>query len=179
MNAVGVSHLVFSCVAIVAGAGVCLLPKGTRWHRTLGHVYATSMLGLIVTAFSIYDLFGGFGPFHFAGVVAAVSLAMGLGTALLRRPRQTWLEHHATWMSWSYVGLLAAFAAETLTRLVLPVLAPRMPEAFWPLFWALVGVGGLAASYIGHRLIKTRLPTAIARTPQALREERRRLAETN
>ena len=63
-------HMTFSLIG--AGAVVLTNSKGTRWHRTFGHVYATSMVGLIVTAFSIYNLTGNFGPFH---VAAAVSTA--------------------------------------------------------------------------------------------------------
>lgn len=163
MSAVGWLHTIFAVVALGAGGGVCLLRKGTRWHRTLGHVYATSMVGLLVTAFSIYDLFGGFGPFHFAGVVSAVSLAGGMGSVLLRRPRQTWMEHHATWMAWSYVGLLAAFGAETLTRVVMPAVASAMPERAWPIFWSAVGLGGLVMTGLGWWIIKTRLPRSLER----------------
>ena len=54
-------HMTFSLIAIGAGAVVLTNSKGTRWHRTFGHIYATSMVGLIVTAFSIYDLTGNFG----------------------------------------------------------------------------------------------------------------------
>lgn len=175
MDAVGLVHTVFAVIALVAGGGVCLLSKGTRWHRTLGHVYAVSMIGLLATAFFIYDLFGGFGPFHFAAVVSAVTLALGLATVLSRRPAGTWMEHHATWMSWSYVGLLTAFGAETLTRVVLPILAPALPGWSWPLFWGLVAAGSFAAAGAGWWVIRTRLPGALRRTPHTMRAERRRL----
>lgn len=163
MSTLGWVHTVFAAVAIATGGGVCVLTKGTRWHRTLGHVYATAMVGLLVTAFSIYDLFGSFGPFHVAGVVSTVSLAGGMGTVLLRRPRKNWMEHHATWMAWSYVGLIAAFFAETLTRFVMPTLGPRMPEWGWTLFWTAVAVGGFLASGVGWWVIKTRLPRSLER----------------
>jgi hypothetical protein len=78
------------------------------------------MIGLIVSALSIYDLTGNFGPFHVAAIVATITLFMGLASVLLRRPRKQWIEAHATWMSWSYIGLIAAFLAESLSRFVMP-----------------------------------------------------------
>ena len=78
------------------------------------------MVGVIVTAFSIYDLTGQFGPFHAAAAVSAVSLAGGLYHVLGRQPKYTWIEWHAHWMSWSYIGLIAALTAESATRLIMP-----------------------------------------------------------
>ena len=56
MSPIGTVHLIFSLIAIAAGGWVLLIRKGTRWHRTLGHVYAMSMAGVVVTAFSIYGM---------------------------------------------------------------------------------------------------------------------------
>ena len=99
MDTLGVVHLVFSIIAISAGAVVVMNAKGTRWHRTFGHIYATSMVGLIVTAFSIYDLTGSFGPFHVAASLSAVTLSVGLYHVLARRPQYNWIAWHAEWMS--------------------------------------------------------------------------------
>ena len=71
-------HMTFSLIAIGAGAVVLTNSKGTRWHRTFGHIYATSMVGLIVTAFLIYDLTGNFGPFHVAAAVSTVYTSVRL-----------------------------------------------------------------------------------------------------
>jgi uncharacterized membrane protein len=178
MSPLGTVHTVFALLAMAAGAAVCLLPKGTRWHRTLGHVYATAMAGLVVTALFIYRLTGGFGLFHIFALVAAATLAAGLGTVLLRRPRGSWMEAHATWMSWSYVGLLAAFVSESLTRVVMPRVAPLLREhELWGLFWTLVGVATLVVVLTGRWLIGRYLPRALERAPTAMREERRRLRE--
>jgi hypothetical protein len=74
------------------------------------------MGGLLATAFLIYRLFGGFGPFHWAAVAGAATLAGGLAPVRRRRPRGAWREQHAYLMSYSYLGLLAATAAEIVTR---------------------------------------------------------------
>ncbi|NNM32092.1 MAG: hypothetical protein HKO53_03455, partial [Gemmatimonadetes bacterium] len=80
MTTTGGFHLAFSLIAIAAGAVVLLLPKGTRWHRTWGHGYVWSMVGVIVTSMAMYDLTGRVTPFHFAALVAAVTVAGGMWT---------------------------------------------------------------------------------------------------
>jgi uncharacterized membrane protein len=164
-----------------AGAVVVRLPKGTRWHRTFGHLYASSMLGTVVTAFALYNLTGGFGPFHVAAVVGGATLAGGLWTVLGRRPRKTWIEAHAIWMSWSYIGLLAALVSETATRFAMPRVARSFQDsgAVWAVFWGTVVAASVLVLVVGMWVLKHRLPDAIANTPEAMRRERRRLAEVD
>ena len=162
MDTLGVVHLVFSIIAIGVGAVVVMNAKGTRWHRTFGHIYATSMVGVIVTAFSIYDLTGKFGPFHVAASLSAVTLSAGLYFVLARRPKYNWIEWHAQWMSWSYIGLMAALTAESLTRFIMPRTAPWLEEReLWSMFWSTVVVVSLVTFAVGWWLVKTKLPQAL------------------
>jgi uncharacterized membrane protein len=122
----GQIHLVSAFVAIAAGALVLgMRPKGGRWHRRLGWTYLTAMLVLNGTALSIYRLFGGFGPFHVFALISLVGIVLGATSA--RRARRHRLSgardlrdraivFHYYWMTWSYVGLIAALASETITR---------------------------------------------------------------
>ena len=166
MDALGVVHLVFSIIAIGVGAVVVMNAKGTRWHRTFGHIYATSMVGVIVTAFSIYDLTGKFGPFHVAASLSAVTLSAGLYFVLARRPKYNWIEWHAQWMSWSFIGLMAALTAESLTRFIMPRAAPLLEEReLWSVFWSTVVVVGLVTFAVGWWLVKTKLPQALGTVP--------------
>lgn len=114
MDWLGLSHFATALLAIVAGVVVVWNKKGTQFHRWTGRVYALSMLLLNLTALGIYDLFGGFGPFHAAAIASLVTIIIGVGVAWRRRPG--WRVRHAYWMSWSYVGLLAAAASESTTR---------------------------------------------------------------
>jgi uncharacterized membrane protein len=92
------------------------IAKGTGLHRVIGYIYVLSMLGLNLTALTIYRLFGGFGPFHVLAIISLITLAAGFIPAFTKRPKQIWLYRHYEWILWSYVGLVAAAASEVLTR---------------------------------------------------------------
>ncbi len=78
MSTLGTVDFVFAWVAMAAGAWVLLLPEGTRWHRTLGHLYVGEMVGLDVTALFLYRMTGRFGPFHVFAVIALITLGFAL-----------------------------------------------------------------------------------------------------
>lgn len=175
-DALGHMHLISAFVALAAGGWVLLIPKGTRWHRTLGHLYVAAMIVLNATALGIYRLTGSFGPFHVFALIAFGTLAMAMGTVLLRRPRKAWIEAHAGWMAGSYMGLAAAFVAETSTRLLMPWAAARFEgTTVWVFFWSAVAVATAVTIGTGVWLIRTRMEAAVAATPEAMRRERARL----
>lgn len=176
MTPTGTFHLVFSLLAVLLGAVVVLLPKGTRWHRTWGHGYVWCMVGVVATSFAMYNLTGRLTPFHLAALVGGVTIGAGLWTVLGRRPKKHWIEAHATWMSWSYVGLVAALIAESLTRFAMPALAGVLERSsMWPAFWTLVAVGSFGTFAVGAWVIRRRLPDAVRSTPAAIRREREEL----
>lgn len=86
-------------------------------RRRIGYAYAVSMLLLLVTAFMIYRLFGRFGVFHIAAIVSTVTLLGGMIPVVRRKPVNSWLNLHFSFMYWSVFGLYAAFVAETAVRL--------------------------------------------------------------
>ncbi|MDX1555092.1 MAG: DUF2306 domain-containing protein [Xanthomonadales bacterium] len=114
MDWLGLGHFATALLAMGTGAVVVLNAKGTLFHRWMGRLYASSMLLLNLTALAIYDLFGGFGPFHVAAIGSLVTIVIGVAAAWRRRPG--WRVRHAYWMSWSYAGLLAAAVSESTTR---------------------------------------------------------------
>ena len=117
MDVLGITHVLFAVAALLCGAVVIALPKGTKRHKAVGWTYAVSMMGLNGTALFIFELFGGFGAFHWAALGSLLTVVVGIVPAVRRRPPRRWVELHAQLMSWSYVGLLAAAAAEILTRM--------------------------------------------------------------
>ncbi len=154
MSLLGTIHVGLAVAAMAAGLAVALAPKGTRTHRRLGWTYLVAMLGLNATALMIYRLFGGFGPFHLAALMSLAALAGGMVPARRRRPRGAWIRIHAYFMAWSYVGLLAAAAAEVLSRV------PASP------FWGMVGVATGIVFLAGNVVVNRYVPPALARFRQ-------------
>jgi len=134
-DSIGLIHLLASILSLIAGTAILLMRKGTQRHRQIGYVYAFGMSIVILTAFMIYRLFGGFGPFHIAAIVSFVTLVLGMLPILYRW--NNWQYMHLSFMYWSVMGLYAAFASETLVRL------PAAP------FWGTVGIATTAIMVIG------------------------------
>jgi len=110
----GLTHLAIALFAVVIGTLVVLSKKGTQRHRLLGRAYVGAMIGVNLTAFLIYELFGGFGLFHWMALVSLLTVLAGYIPARSRVPG--WKVRHAYFMAGSYVGLIAALSAEILTR---------------------------------------------------------------
>ncbi len=142
-------HVALAGAALAAGAAVALAAKGTTRHLWLGRTYGSLMLGVNGTAFMLFGLFGRFGPFHVAALLSLLTVVAGWIPARSRSSRR-WIERHAYFMSGSYVGLLAAAAAETLSRL------PDTP------FWGMVISATVAVSVVGIVVMRRYLPTALA-----------------
>jgi uncharacterized membrane protein len=122
---------------MIFGAAVVLRRKGTRSHRFIGWIYVVSMLGLNVSALFIYRLFGHFGPFHVAAIFSLAGVLVGMFFIIVR-PTKNWLALHYSFMSWSYVGLLAAAASEVGTRV-------KMFHFWWAVLLAtafVIAIGG-------------------------------------
>lgn len=166
--ALGLIHLAAAFASLAVGAYVFLgTRKGTRRHRQAGWAYVIAMLALNVTALMIYDLFGRFGPFHAAAIVSLSTTVLGVVNALALRRRRVRCEpatgrdllgHHYAWMSYSYLGLVAAGVAETATRV--PAFQPGPGQG--PVFGAVVAVATISVFLVGSRMIKRRAAAAMA-----------------
>lgn len=150
MFPLGWAHTTSAVTALVAGAAVLLLRKGTRTHRRIGWVYVGSMLALNGTALLIYRLFGGFGPFHVGALFSLATVVAGLVPAVRRRPPHRWVERHYWWMTYSYVGLVAAAVSEAATRLPSVV------------FWWAVALPTAVVLVVGSALIRRRARVTLA-----------------
>lgn len=151
MDLLGWTHFLLAITAIVSGGVVALRAKGTYSHRIWGWVYLLAMVMMNLTALMIYDLFGHFGPFHWAALASLATVLAGWLPARRSTRRHGWLPAHATFMSWSYVGLLAAAVAESSTR--------------WlnlPFGWT-VAVSSLIVIVVGGMVISRRVPVAYGR----------------
>ena len=96
-----------ACSALLVGAAVLLLPKGTQTHRVIGTVYVLALVLVNVAALSLHRE-STFGVFHALAVVSLVTIAVGLTPLLFGRRSPVVIATHAYCMTWSYAGLVAA-----------------------------------------------------------------------
>ena len=101
-------HALVGTIALVTGAWNLMARKGTPIHKLIGYLYVLSMAVLVLTSFSIFELFGGFGPYHAMSLVSGITISLAVYFPLRREKYENWLGHHYMWITWSYVGLLMA-----------------------------------------------------------------------
>ena len=93
-----------------------VMRKGTLVHRRVGYGYVLSMRVLIISSFGIYRLFGRFGVFHALSLVSTFSLVAGMLPMFRKIRKPGHYETHFKRMYFTVVGLYAAFAAESFSR---------------------------------------------------------------
>lgn len=106
-QALATVHVVAASSALIAGAGVLLLPKGTQLHRAIGAVYVLALVLVNTAALSLHRE-STFGVFHALAVASLVTIAVGLSPLLLGKRSPMAIASHAYCMTWSYAGLVAA-----------------------------------------------------------------------
>lgn len=116
-DTIGLVHLLSAVLALITGTMILMMKKGSRNHKRVGYVYVACMTLLLITAFMIYRLWGGWGLFHYAALVSSVTLLGGFVPILFRYPRKSYIALHFSFMYWSVMGLYGAFFAEIMTRL--------------------------------------------------------------
>lgn len=95
-------HVIAAAAALLSGAAVVFLTKGTGTHLALGRIAAA---GLVVAALSSYWIrhWGGFSPIHLLSILTLVSVALGV---FYRRRGD--VANHKRWMMGAYLGLVGA-----------------------------------------------------------------------
>jgi uncharacterized membrane protein len=151
LDSFGLVHTMLGFGALCLGLLAVLLPKGTPAHRRIGQGYAGTMILLNGTGLMIYDLSGRFGPFHIAALISLATIGAGFVPVYLRRPHGHRMEMHGMFMSWSFVGLLAALISEIATRV------PGVQFGVGATIATVVVVGG------GALVIHTRVPRIVER----------------
>lgn len=120
MQILGTVHLALALASLILGAVMLSQHKGGLRHRVLGYLYSAALLLVNLSALSVYVDSSGLGPFHILALISLATLAGGFVPAILRRPNDSWLDIHAYFMSWSYVGLVAAGIAQITTKFAGP-----------------------------------------------------------
>lgn len=116
LSVLGIIHTGCGILALLLGGWILLARKGTRAHARAGWGYVASMACLNGTALALYHLTGGFNTFHALAVANLAMVTGGVVQVLNRRRWRRWLWRHYQYMTWSYVGLLAAAVNEGFVR---------------------------------------------------------------
>jgi uncharacterized membrane protein len=144
--------LALSCVLI--GAIQLLRFKGGTWHRARGYAFVYGMLIADGTAMLVYQFTGAFNMFHVGALANLACIAAGIAP-MLQTPRPAnWKLRHYYFMSWSYVGLVAAAATELIVR--------TMPGASHAQGWGVSAGVTVLVTAIGYILIERHRPPAQA-----------------
>ena len=106
-QALATGHVLAAVSALLVGAAVLLVPKGTHTHRVIGTVYVLALVLVNVAALSLHRE-STFGVFHALAVASLVTIAVGLSPLLLGKRSPPVIATHAYCMTWSYAGLVAA-----------------------------------------------------------------------
>ena len=156
-------HFVAASYAILAGAAIFLLRKGTQMHRMIGASYIAAMfvtvLSVVPVPATVMPFMGTrFGFFHVFVVVGFISLMFGL-RALYRwhtTRDPEWLRAHQIHLAYSYAGLLMAGFSQMATNPRWLVVAPfETMTQFWIAFGAVnAAIYGVAMWVIQTRLAK-------------------------
>jgi uncharacterized membrane protein len=115
-QALATGHIMAAVSALLVGAAILLLPKGTQSHRVIGAVYVVALVVVNVAALSLHRE-NAFGVFHALAVVSLVTIGVGLLPVLLGRRSLPVIVTHAYCMAWSYAGLVAAGSGQLVVAI--------------------------------------------------------------
>lgn len=139
-NEIGLIHLIFSIVAMILGTLILVKTKGSKSHKRIGYLYCISILGINITAFMLYHLFGKFGIFHWMAILSLATLFSGMIPMFIKKPK-SYISLHYNFMYWSVIGLYGAFMAETFVRIPDVVIDSGIPNsAFYNMTGIAVGI---------------------------------------
>jgi uncharacterized membrane protein len=112
----GAIHTVLAISGIVVGLIQFLRAKRGPNHRARGYAFVYAMLIADGAAMLVFQFTGKFNILHIGAMTNLVCIVAAM-IPVLRSPRPSnWKNQHYCWMSWSYVGLLAAAATELVVR---------------------------------------------------------------
>jgi len=115
-SSVGAIHFVCSVVAMLSGMFVLLYTKGTAFHRKIGYVFVTALIGVNISALFIYDFNdGSISVFHFLIPVSLFFLSFGI-IPMIGKRKTSAASRHIIGMNGAVLGLWAAGATEYFVR---------------------------------------------------------------
>jgi uncharacterized membrane protein len=148
----GAIHTGLALLGIAVGLVQLVRPKGGSIHRALGYAFVYAMLIADGTAMLVFQFTGRSNTLHIGAIANMLCIILAI-VPMLRSPRPSnWKNQHYYWMSWSYVGLLAAAATELVVRN--SHLATREQA------WAVTAATSVVVTVIGYVLINRYRPVS-------------------
>lgn len=146
----GTIHVVAASVALGLGLVVMVRSKGDARHVLLGRLYVAAMLVVAVPVLFVYDITGSPGVFHALAVVSLLTTSLGWLSVLRRGRSRAGVAAHATFMAWSWTGVVTAGLAQ-LANHTWPEESP------WPVV-IVVGMATLAGAVLVPPFVSRGLP---------------------
>jgi uncharacterized membrane protein len=145
-------HTALAISGIIVGLIQFLRPKGGPIHRARGYAFVYAMLIADGAAMLVFQFTGRFNIFHVGAIVNLIAIVLAI-IPVLRSPRPSnWKNQHYYWISWSYVGLIAAAVTELVVRT--SHLATREQA------WTATAVTSALVTVIGYVLINRYRPVS-------------------
>jgi uncharacterized membrane protein len=109
-------HFACSVIGMLSGIFVLFKTKGTAFHRKIGYVFVTALVGVNLSALLIYDFNeGAISVFHFLIPVSLSFLGFGI-IPMMGKRKSGALNRHIIGMNGAVLGLWAAGATEYFVR---------------------------------------------------------------
>ena len=148
----GAIHTMLAMFGIMVGLAQLLRPKRGPGHRARGYAFVYAMLVADGTAMLVFQFTGRFNILHIGAIANLACIVFAVIPVLRSPPPPNWKNQHYYWISWSYVGLLAAAATELVVRT--GHLATRGQA------WTVTAVTSALVTVIGYILIERYRPAA-------------------
>ncbi len=112
----GAFHFLCSLIGMLSGVVVLFRIKGTTFHKRIGYVFVTALIGVNLSALFIYDFNNGaISVFHFLIPVSLFFLGFGI-IPMFGKRKPNALNRHIIGMNGEVLGLWAAGATEFFVR---------------------------------------------------------------
>ena len=116
LTCAGAIHTILALFAIGVGCLQLLRRKGDTAHRAVGYAYVYGLLIADGAAMLVFQFTGKLNILHFGVLTNLVCISLGMWPVLRIPRRPNWRLSHYMWISWSYVGVLAATGTEIVVR---------------------------------------------------------------
>ena len=140
-------HTLTASFAILFGAVVVILSKGTYRHRLAGRGFVATILAMVLLSFPIREINeGSFSVFHLISIQTTCLVVAGVTALALRSRIEQWVVWHARFMLYALITLVVTGTAQAFewlpfeSDLLNALVFLQLPAV---LGWALVEFVGL------------------------------------